>query len=71
MTLLVVAAVLSLAAVHVVPGSAQSTVIGQFNAKSLTWDDVTPNPCLGSGATDEVGPRVADRVHKANDLRNL
>lgn len=54
----VVVAVLSLvvATVHVVPGSAQSTVIGQFTGSSLTWEDGSPNPCLQSGATDEVGP---------------
>jgi hypothetical protein len=35
-------------------GSAQTTVIGQFTGSALTWDDTSPNPCIGSTQTDVV-----------------
>ncbi len=52
--LYILALFVALATVHVVPGLAQSTVIGQFTGTSLTWEDGSPNPCLQSGRTDEV-----------------
>ncbi|CAL8467174.1 g6710 [Coccomyxa elongata] len=52
--LYILAFFVAVATVHVVPGLAQSTVIGQFTGTSLTWKDGSPNPCLQSGRTDEV-----------------